>query len=235
MITSDPCIQRFIYSMAAREDMILQCVQFLPLEELNRPLGDELPISDLEDSDNDGGDADFVLSDHQSDSEQSEVSDSESTDEDGESVPRDVYRGKGERSFGVLNKPPTSISNRFSTKESATHAIVAVHNTDINGQTVKCSWGKESGDPNNAQAAGQQWPNTLQLPGNLSYLHHNATYNYLSEESDGGKHQLFKHSEEQVCHACSLIGTVFGSVAMERVVCCDWPTGVTPHRAANED
>ncbi|XP_021920564.1 nucleolysin TIA-1 isoform X2 [Zootermopsis nevadensis] len=44
---------------------------------------------------------------------------------------------------------------RFSTKESATHAIVAVHNTDINGQTVKCSWGKESGDPNNAQAAGQ--------------------------------------------------------------------------------
>ncbi|GFG40603.1 hypothetical protein Cfor_06640, partial [Coptotermes formosanus] len=44
---------------------------------------------------------------------------------------------------------------RFSTKESATHAIVAVHNTDINGQTVKCSWGKESGDPNNAQVAGQ--------------------------------------------------------------------------------
>jgi hypothetical protein len=32
---------------------------------------------------------------------------------------------------------------------------VAVHNTDINGQTVKCSWGKESGDPNNAQDAGQ--------------------------------------------------------------------------------
>ncbi|KAK1136469.1 hypothetical protein K0M31_001019 [Melipona bicolor] len=43
----------------------------------------------------------------------------------------------------------------FSTKESATHAIVAVHNTDINGQTVKCSWGKESGDPNNAQQTGQ--------------------------------------------------------------------------------
>ncbi|XP_014256009.1 nucleolysin TIA-1 isoform X2 [Cimex lectularius] len=44
---------------------------------------------------------------------------------------------------------------RFSTKESATHAIVAVHNTDINGQPVKCSWGKESGDPNNGQQAGQ--------------------------------------------------------------------------------
>ncbi|CAH2217296.1 jg7664 [Pararge aegeria aegeria] len=44
---------------------------------------------------------------------------------------------------------------RFSTKESATHAIVAVHNTDVNGQPVKCSWGKESGDPNNAQTQGQ--------------------------------------------------------------------------------
>ncbi|KAJ8968508.1 hypothetical protein NQ317_016156, partial [Molorchus minor] len=31
----------------------------------------------------------------------------------------------------------------------------AVHNTDINGQVVKCSWGKESGDPNNAPVAGQ--------------------------------------------------------------------------------
>ncbi|XP_072402977.1 nucleolysin TIAR-like [Diabrotica undecimpunctata] len=48
---------------------------------------------------------------------------------------------------------------RFSTKESATHAIVAVHNTDINGQIVKCSWGKESGDPNNAPAiAGTSFP-----------------------------------------------------------------------------
>ncbi|CAA9996686.1 unnamed protein product, partial [Nesidiocoris tenuis] len=47
------------------------------------------------------------------------------------------------------------ICSRFSTKESATHAIVAVHNTDINGQPVKCSWGKESGDPNNGQQPGQ--------------------------------------------------------------------------------
>lgn len=42
---------------------------------------------------------------------------------------------------------------RFSTKEAATHAIVAIHNTEINNQTVKCSWGKESGDPNNVPAA----------------------------------------------------------------------------------
>lgn len=41
---------------------------------------------------------------------------------------------------------------RFSTKEAATHAIVATHNSEINQQTVKCSWGKESGDPNNVPA-----------------------------------------------------------------------------------
>ena len=44
---------------------------------------------------------------------------------------------------------------RFSTKESAAHAIVAVHNTEVNGHTVKCSWGKESGDPNNLSANSQ--------------------------------------------------------------------------------
>ncbi|XP_026683781.1 nucleolysin TIA-1-like [Diaphorina citri] len=44
---------------------------------------------------------------------------------------------------------------RFATKESATHAIVAVHNTDINGQPVKCSWGKETGDPNGSTTSGQ--------------------------------------------------------------------------------
>ncbi|XP_050744428.1 uncharacterized protein LOC108024646 isoform X1 [Drosophila biarmipes] len=45
---------------------------------------------------------------------------------------------------------------RFSTKEAATHAIVGVHNTEINAQPVKCSWGKESGDPNNAQTIATQ-------------------------------------------------------------------------------
>lgn len=35
---------------------------------------------------------------------------------------------------------------KFHTKESATNAIVSVHNTEINGQPVKCSWGKETSD-----------------------------------------------------------------------------------------
>ncbi|GLH02991.1 Protein elav, partial [Gryllus bimaculatus] len=60
----------------------------------------------------------------------------------------------------VYNQSSPTNCTVFSTKESATHAIVAVHNTDINGQTVKCSWGKESGDPNNAQATGQSYPTT---------------------------------------------------------------------------
>ena len=50
---------------------------------------------------------------------------------------------------------------RFSTKESAAHAIVAVHNTDVVGHTVKCSWGKESGDPNNLPANSQVSINIL--------------------------------------------------------------------------
>lgn len=42
---------------------------------------------------------------------------------------------------------------KFSTKEMAASAIVNLHNSEINGQTVKCSWGKESGDPNNQAMA----------------------------------------------------------------------------------
>ncbi|XP_076340678.1 nucleolysin TIAR-like isoform X3 [Tachypleus tridentatus] len=40
---------------------------------------------------------------------------------------------------------------RFATKEAATHAIVGTHNCEINGQSVKCSWGKETGDQTNQQ------------------------------------------------------------------------------------
>ncbi|CAG9837604.1 unnamed protein product [Diabrotica balteata] len=34
---------------------------------------------------------------------------------------------------------------KFLTKESATHAIENIHNSEINGATVKCFWGKENG------------------------------------------------------------------------------------------
>lgn len=59
---------------------------------------------------------------------------------------------------------------RFSTKESAAHAIVAIHNSDVNGHTVKCSWGKESGDPNNLSANSQ-----LTLP---ALVHSGAQFPY---------------------------------------------------------
>lgn len=49
---------------------------------------------------------------------------------------------------------------KFTTKEAATHAIEATHNTEINGSVVKCFWGKENGDPNsvgpNANQQSQQ-------------------------------------------------------------------------------
>lgn len=37
---------------------------------------------------------------------------------------------------------------KFTTKEAATRAIEATHNTEINGSIVKSFWGKENGDPN---------------------------------------------------------------------------------------
>uniref|UniRef100_A0A0A9XGX8 Nucleolysin TIAR n=1 Tax=Lygus hesperus TaxID=30085 RepID=A0A0A9XGX8_LYGHE len=63
---------------------------------------------------------------------------------------------------------------KFTTKEAATHAIESVHNTEINGQVVKCFWGKETADPstnlNNAANANQvgatQWP---YMYGNMGY------------------------------------------------------------------
>ena len=43
---------------------------------------------------------------------------------------------------------------KFLTKESATNAIVTVHNSEVNGQQVKCSWGKETGELAGQSAAG---------------------------------------------------------------------------------
>lgn len=42
---------------------------------------------------------------------------------------------------------------KFHTKESAANAICTIHNTEISGQSVKCSWGKESGDLTGGQPA----------------------------------------------------------------------------------
>ena len=43
-------------------------------------------------------------------------------------------------------KKPYCFSLRFSTHESAAHAIVSVNGTTIEGHVVKCYWGKESPD-----------------------------------------------------------------------------------------
>lgn len=57
---------------------------------------------------------------------------------------------------------------KFATKEAATNAIVAIHNQDVLGQTVKCSWGKESGDPSMNQVH-QQGGNTVATAQSLCY------------------------------------------------------------------
>ncbi len=45
---------------------------------------------------------------------------------------------------------------RYDNKESACNAIVAVHGTEVNNSTVKCSWGKENGGhPQHQQQYGQ--------------------------------------------------------------------------------
>lgn len=71
---------------------------------------------------------------------------------------------------------------KFTSKESATHAIENTHNTEINGNPVKCFWGKENGgemsnSQNNAmgnsitpgiqpgQPAGAQYPYSYQQMG----------------------------------------------------------------------
>lgn len=46
----------------------------------------------------------------------------------------------------MKTKPHCFFSPRFSTHESAAHAIVSVNGTTIEGHVVKCYWGKESPD-----------------------------------------------------------------------------------------
>lgn len=67
---------------------------------------------------------------------------------------------------------------RFSTKEAATHAIVAIHNSEINAQPVKCSWGKESGDPNNAPSIASQALSQTGFPFSTAYGQQVAGYWY---------------------------------------------------------
>jgi nucleolysin TIA-1/TIAR len=65
---------------------------------------------------------------------------------------------------------------KFTTKEAATHAIETVHNTEINGQVVKCFWGKETVDSTAsnmgnsvANNANQQVPPWPYMYGNMGY------------------------------------------------------------------
>ncbi|KAG8192566.1 hypothetical protein JTE90_015201 [Oedothorax gibbosus] len=67
---------------------------------------------------------------------------------------------------------------RFATKEAATHAIVATHNIELNGQTVKCSWGKEACDPNNQQQQEILAVEAVENKGLLTMLSQNLAAQY---------------------------------------------------------
>lgn len=47
---------------------------------------------------------------------------------------------------------------RFDSKKAATEAIVATHGAEVNGYSVKCSWGKESGDGSSTASAQTATP-----------------------------------------------------------------------------
>ena len=80
---------------------------------------------------------------------------------------------------------------KFSNKESATRAIEAVHNTEINGQAVKCFWGKESGDPNSLVTGGSSLNSTSNAAMQYSYNMYNQQmgYWYPQAYSAGGQMQ----------------------------------------------
>ncbi len=59
--------------------------------------------------------------------------------------------------------------SRFANKESATTAIVAVHGTEVGGHTVKCSWGKESSDPQNSSSTTTTTPGAPPVRVNTSF------------------------------------------------------------------
>lgn len=60
---------------------------------------------------------------------------------------------------------------RFDSKKAATEAIVGTHGADINGYSVRCSWGKETPDTSSsasAQTTSTQVPQVPQ-PVSLNY------------------------------------------------------------------
>ena len=55
-----------------------------------------------------------------------------------------------------------SYVHRMDTKEAATKAIIAMHGTQINGYTCKCSWGKETDPASSSQNRSAPQQNSAQ-------------------------------------------------------------------------
>lgn len=87
---------------------------------------------------------------------------------------------------------------RFTNKESATHAIENVHNTEINGQVVKCFWGKENGGMSDPTAAS---PGVTPGPGTqaqqYSYGYGSMSYWYPQGYAAQGYMQGYPYQQYQ--------------------------------------
>lgn len=75
---------------------------------------------------------------------------------------------------------------RYESKKSATEAIVGTHGAEINGYTVKCSWGKETPDTSSsasaqntsAQVPQQSYAGPQYGPASTAYYNPMGYYNY---------------------------------------------------------
>jgi hypothetical protein len=61
--------------------------------------------------------------------------------------------------------------NRFTSKESACQAICHLHGSEVQGQTIKCSWGRDEqiNDQNNGAAYGNGNMNNQNYNNNNQY------------------------------------------------------------------
>jgi len=92
---------------------------------------------------------------------------------------------------------------RYDNKESACNAIVALHCTDVGGQNVKCSWGKEGGGgppvPGQGLPEGEGGP-----PGGFNSFQNQARPagppEHPPQHFDEGFQQHQQHQQQQYMH-----------------------------------
>ena len=107
---------------------------------------------------------------------------------------------------------------RYDNKESACSAIVAVHCTDIDGQNVKCSWGKENPGSSNP---GSNMPN--QGMHNSSNSPNPSNSSIPANPSNPYKFCLSCKSLPNVLQSCTSCQFCFLPSALQLCAGCEFP------------